>query len=183
MSFNNPSWRTEAGAQRPAEIPELSSSDFDEYNRFAEQMDLFHSRFREAWETLYSACTANCRPSGMSMRQFLSLGLDFCHNLNAHHSVEEHFIFPRLAYRMPEFRKQGHLLGQHEEIHKGLDLLQGYLKSCKGGERELRLEELKEIMDGFGKVLWAHLDDEVRMMGAENMRRYWSLQEMRRMKM
>ena len=83
-----------------------------------------------------------------------------------------------LSRKMPQFQKQEHLLEQHREIHKGLDLFQGYLKSCRGGERELRLEEMKEIMDGFGKVLWTHLDDEVRTLGAENMRRYWTLQEM-----
>lgn len=83
-----------------------------------------------------------------------------------------------LSRKMPQFQKQEHLLEQHREIHKGLDLFQEYLERCRGGERELRLEELKEIMDGFGKVLWAHLDDEVRTLGAENMRKYWTLQEM-----
>lgn len=79
---------------------------------------------------------------------------------------------------MPQFQEQEHLLEQHKEIHKGLDLFQKYLEECKGQERELRLEELKEVMDGFGKVLWTHLDDEVRTLGAENMRKYWSIREL-----
>lgn len=86
-----------------------------------------------------------------------------------------------LARKMPEFQKQEHLLKQHEEIRKGLGLFQDYLESCKDRKRELRLEELGGIMDGFGKVLWSHLDDEVRMLGAENMRKYWSVLEMRTM--
>lgn len=132
---------------------------------------------------MYSACTANHRPAGMSIRQFLSTGLDFCRHLEAHHSIEETYVFPMLSRKMPEFQKREHLLEQHKEIHKGLDLLQEYLEACRSGERELRLDELKIIMDGFGKVLWTHLDDEVRTLGAENMRKYWSLQEMNGMPM
>lgn len=119
----------------------------------------------------------------MSIRQFLSTGLEFCSHLEAHHSIEETYVFPMLSRRMPQFQKREHLLEQHKEIHKGLDVFQEYLEKCRGGERELRLEELKGIMDGFGKVLWTHLDDEVSTLGAENMRKYWSMREMNEMPM
>lgn len=84
---------------------------------------------------------------------------------------------------MPAFKKELELLSQHKQIHKGLDKLEKYLDQCGGGERELRMSELKEILDGFGTVLWQHLDDEVKQLGAENMRKYWTLEEMRRMPM
>ncbi len=84
---------------------------------------------------------------------------------------------------MPAFKKELELLTQHKQIHKGLDKLQKYIDECSYGERELRLTELKEILDGFGKVLWQHLDDEVAQLGAENMRKYWTIEEMRRMPM
>ena len=42
---------------------------------------------------------------------------------------------------------------------------------------------MKKILDSFGAVLWQHLDDEVKELGAENMRKYWTLEEMRRMPM
>jgi hypothetical protein len=38
-------------------------------------------------------------------------------------------------------------------------------------------------MEGFGKVLWQHLDEEVQTLKAENMRQYWSVEEMRRLPM
>jgi hypothetical protein len=41
---------------------------------------------------------------------------------------------------------------------------------------------MKEIMDGFGSVLWAHLDAEVEKLGVENMRRFWTLEDMERMR-
>jgi len=86
-------------------------------------------------------------------------------------------VFPELAERMPAFKPKDHLISQHELIHEGLEKLEEYLEACRGGERELRLPELKEVMDSFGEVLWKHLDDEVGMLGAESMRRYWTKEE------
>lgn len=84
---------------------------------------------------------------------------------------------------MPAFRRELELLTQHKQIHAGMDKLQTYLEQCKSGEKDLRTEEMKGIMDGFGDVLWAHLDDEVKQLGAENMRKYWTMEELRRMPM
>ncbi|KAK6584392.1 hypothetical protein PZA11_002616 [Diplocarpon coronariae] len=110
----------------------------------------------------------------------------FCSHLSTHHAIEEQHIFPVLAQKMPEF-KQGknaaELLRQHEEIHRGMDAFEEYLKRCRSGETELQLSLLKEKMDSWGTVLWAHLDQEVKTLGAENMRRYWTVEEMKRMPM
>lgn len=105
----------------------------------------------------------------------------FLSQLEVHHSIEEQSIFPILARKMPEFKREVHLLQQHKEIHKGMDRLEVYVADCRSGEKELRLDEMKKVMDSFGKVLWDHLDDEVRTLGAENMRKYWSPEEMRRL--
>jgi hypothetical protein len=84
---------------------------------------------------------------------------------------------------MPAFKKELELLTQHKQIHAGMDRLTKYLNECNTGERELRLGEMKEVLDSFGKVLWQHLDDEVKELGAENMRKYWSKEEMARLPM
>ena len=81
---------------------------------------------------------------------------------------------------MPAFKKELQLLTQHKEIHKGLDKLEEYLGQCRSGEKELRLDEMKTVMDTFGTVLWQHLDEEVHELRAENMRKYWTPEEMRR---
>ncbi|KAF2200085.1 hypothetical protein GQ43DRAFT_441896 [Delitschia confertaspora ATCC 74209] len=164
-------------------LPKLTPAEFRIYNRLAEHMDYFHNHFRQTWNTLYSACELSKRPKGMSIRQFLSLGQEFCHHLTMHHSIEEVHVFPMLAKKMPAFRKELELLTQHKQIHKGLDKLEAYLESCKSGEKELRLDELKEILDGFGEVLWQHLDDEVKELGGENMSKYWTVEEMKRLVM
>jgi hypothetical protein len=87
---------------------------------------------------------------------------------------------------MPEFkqgRNAAELLRQHKEIHRGMDVFEEYLSKCRSGETDLELSVLKQKMDSWGDVLWKHLDQEVRTLGAENMRKYWSLDEMRRMPM
>lgn len=142
-----------------------------------------HNNFRQTWNILYGACQSSKRPASLSIRQFLSMGLDFCHHLHVHHTIEEQHIFPVLAKKMPAFRKELELLTQHKQIHKGLEVFQAYLEACRSGEKELRLDEMKKILDSFGRVLWEHLDDEVKELGAENMRKYWSPEEMKRMPM
>lgn len=119
----------------------------------------------------------------MSIRQYLSMGLDFCEHLHMHHTIEEMHIFPVLAKKMPAFRKELQLLTQHKQIHAGLDQLRAYLQDCARSERELRMPELKIVMDGFGTILWTHLAEEVEQLGAANMRRYWSINEMKAMPM
>jgi len=164
-------------------LPKLSPAEFRQYNRMAEQMDYFHNHFRQTWNMLYQACESNKRPAGMSIRQFFSAIEQLTQQLTFHHTIEEQSIFPVLARKMPAFREELELLTQHKKIHEGLDKLEEYIGECRSGEKELRMGDLKMIMDSFGKVLWAHLDDEVKQLGAENMRKYWTLAEMRGMPM
>lgn len=159
----------------------LSPQDFKVYNKHAEHMNMFHNHFRHTWKMMEEACTTNRRAQGQSIRGFINAGLQFCSQIEMHHGIEESYIFPMLAKKMPEFSRQDELVAQHKVIHKGLDQLQDYLEKCKSGEKELRMSELKVIMDSFGGVLWQHLDQEVETLGAENMRKYWTKEEIQRM--
>ncbi|MCJ1261592.1 hypothetical protein MMC22_001458 [Lobaria immixta] len=162
-------------------LPKLSSREFKAYNKMAVYMDYYHEHFRTMWRTVYSAASSGRRPSHMSLKQFLSTGLQFCQQLEMHHGIEEQYVFPYLAERMPSFRHELELLTQHKEIIAGLTKFDSYLEECSVGKRELRLEELKELMDAFGEVLFAHLGDEVEQLGADNMRKYWSMEEVQKM--
>ena len=119
----------------------------------------------------------------MSIRAFLRVAEEFCHHLTLHHTIEERHIFPVLAKKMPAFKKELQLLTQHKAIHEGIEKLEEYVGQCKTGEKELRMVEMKQVLDSFGTVLWQHLDEEVEQLGAENMRKYWTVDEMRRMPM
>lgn len=176
----------EVEAAKEEALPKLSAAELRAYNSMAENMEYFHNHFRQTWNLLFSACENNKRPSNLSLKQFISTGKQFCSHLSTHHAIEEQHIFPILAAKMPEFkagRNAAELLRQHKEIHKGMDLFEEYLNRCQSGETELELRVLKEKMDSWGEVLWKHLDQEVKTLGAENMRKYWTLEEMRRMPM
>ena len=125
--------------------------------------------------------------------------LSFVEGLANHHSVEEKFIFPALAVRMPEFSPSGGLVEQHEVIHDGLVRIKSYLRGCekfldeemddeggRGGEG-LDKGKFKRFLEGengdFERVLWSHLDEEVDFLRAENMRRFWGVEEVRRLPM
>ncbi|KAL2136353.1 hypothetical protein VTI74DRAFT_4185 [Chaetomium olivicolor] len=193
---------------KPA-VPPLTPQEFRIYNRLAETMDYFHDHFRQMYTTLHSACTTGRRPSNMTLKHFIDEGLRLAHYLETHHSIEETHLYPLLARKMPEFRSSVHspsssssasgkggggekaggkkrkkteeceLLRQHQIIHEGMDDMAEYLKRCKNRECELELAVLKEKLDSWGEVLLRHLDQEVRDLGAEKMRRYWSVAEMR----
>ncbi|KAL4811058.1 hypothetical protein BDV18DRAFT_155668 [Aspergillus unguis] len=175
-------------APQPKPQPPLSPQDFRVYNQVAEKMDYFHNMLRARWNLLYDAASAGRRPAGISMRQFINEGLHFAEHLEVHHSIEEAHIFPHLARKMPEFKAgkgkgAAELLRQHREIHKGLEGFREYLEQCARGEEDLRLSVLLEKMEGWREVLWGHLDQEVRTLGAENMRLYWTKEEMGRIPM
>ena len=144
-----------SGAQEDPQLPPLTPAEFKAYNRLAVQMDYFHDHFRSMWKTLYSACTANRRPANLSLRQFIEEGLRLTKYLEGHHSIEETYLYPILARKMPQFAGHSHskrgggkksgnaLLTQHEEINKGMDVFEDYLKKCKSGETELELAVLR----------------------------------------
>ncbi|KAL1839443.1 hypothetical protein VTJ49DRAFT_1513 [Mycothermus thermophilus] len=189
--------------EEPA-LPPLTPQEFRIYNRLAEKMDYFHEHFRQMYTTLQTACATNRRPAGMSLKQFLDEGLNLVHYLETHHSIEETYLYPLLARKMPEFRatappsgssgsaggkgkgpkgkgkkEECELIRQHREIHEGMDQMAEYLRKCKSKECEFEMGVLKEKMEGWGEVLLRHLDDEVRELGAEKMRRYWTVAEMK----
>ena len=78
----------------PAEttLPKLSEHDFRIYNRMAEHMDYFHNHFRETWNVMYGACESGKRSKGMSIRQFIAMGQQFCSHLEMHHGIEERYV-------------------------------------------------------------------------------------------
>ena len=142
-----------------------------------------HNHFRYEWRTLWDACSEAPSSKPMNGRSVINLGLSFLSHLTTHHNIEETYIFPVLARRMDYFKPEGVHPQQHREIHKGIDELEEYLIECREGSRDFRREEVKACMQKWGDVLWTHLNEEVQTLGAQNMRKYWSLAEMTQMPM
>ncbi|KAL2832861.1 hypothetical protein BDW59DRAFT_157009 [Aspergillus cavernicola] len=168
-------------SQQP--LPPLRGEEFHLFNHMAGTMQALHGWFRTQWNVLYDVAKSARRPKGMSIKTYLSMCLEFCERLEAHHTIEEVRIFPYLAKRMPSFANKDQLVTQHKAIHAGLERLEHYARGCLNGETDLQWGEVKEVLDSFGTILWTHLDEEVRELGAEQTRKYWSAEEMRRMPM
>ncbi|KAI2734863.1 hypothetical protein DTO013F2_10220 [Penicillium roqueforti] len=113
-------------------------------------------------------------------QRLIEHGLAFCNELEVHHDREETFLFPKLAARMREFGSQSHLVDQHKKIHVDLAVLKQYLLDCHNEEKVLDRADIMKIMDEFSETLWAHLDDEVYALRAERIRRYWTLDELKK---
>lgn len=123
------------------------------------------------------------RPRTLTL-PLLSKGLSLVRYLETHHNIEETYLFPLLARKMPEFRTgrgggAGELVRQHRLIHAGMESFDEYLRQCRSRETELELSVMKEKMDTWGDVLLAHLDQEVQTLRADNMRRYWTTDEIK----
>ncbi|TLS31423.1 hypothetical protein PpBr36_03661 [Pyricularia pennisetigena] len=183
-----------APEQEP-KLPPLSAAEYREYNRLADMMTYFHNHFKQTWNMMYTAAGNNRRPANMTLRQFIDTGLAFVRQLTMHHNIEEELLYPQLAVRMDEFRnqdgkkggggkpnrKQSELIRQHRLIHEGMDRFEDYLTECRRGQLDFDMATLKTKMDDWNDVLWLHLDAEVETLKAENMRKYWTLPEMRRL--
>ncbi|KAK4124031.1 hypothetical protein N657DRAFT_645645 [Parathielavia appendiculata] len=76
-------------------------------------------------------------------------------------------------------KEECELIRQHRIIHDGMEEMVEYLQRCRNRECELELGVLKEKIEPWGAVLLRHLDQEVRDLGADKMRRHWTLQEMK----
>lgn len=140
------------------------------------------------------------------MPQFLREASSLSQSLINHHSLEENYIFPALAKKMPEkFGAHGLEKEQHKHIHdgecrraqvepavsptplannSGLESYEGYIHYSRSHPEKYDGKKLRAIMDKFRDVLYAHLDDEVRDLGAEALQKAgFTLDELRRVPM
>ncbi|KAK4057238.1 hypothetical protein OIO90_001733 [Microbotryomycetes sp. JL221] len=102
---------------------------------------------------------------------------DLLRHLEMHHNIEESYIFPILAKKMPEFG-DAHP-EEHKAIHEGKALS---LFGCKSPE-QFSADEMRRILTSWGPVLFYHLDAEVESLKPDNLRKYWTLEEVRRLPM
>jgi hypothetical protein len=65
----------------------------------------------------------------------------------------------------------------------GLHRYAAYLRKCTQDKAAYQPDELKRIMGSFGPVLFYHLDAEVESLRADNLRRYYTLEEVNRLPM
>ncbi|KAJ7170343.1 hypothetical protein C8R43DRAFT_875853, partial [Mycena crocata] len=119
---------------------------------------------------------------GLSRSQYLGIAGQFDSHLTMHHTYEEAHLFPILAERMPEFSTEteaGHV-DSHKGIHDGLEALTALVSKFKrdpSAYYEFPGPEIRACLDSFREVLFTHLDAEVNDLRGENMKKYFTLEE------
>ncbi|THH02714.1 hypothetical protein EW145_g6713 [Phellinidium pouzarii] len=138
------------------------------------------SRTLEQVERVYKLADGSFTNYRMSLQMFLREA-DSLKNpsssltdLEAHHSIEERFIFPVLANKMPSFAEDDQHRKSHEAIHEGLNKLGALTREF----RETPTSYSPERM--CGEVLMRHLDEEVADLSGDNMKKFWTLEEVDR---
>ncbi|KAJ6606039.1 hemerythrin/HHE cation-binding motif-containing protein [Mycena vulgaris] len=143
-------------------------------------MARFHAYFKSEFNTIYELADGSFTKRGLSLTLYLEMAKRLNSHLTMHHTIEERHIFPILAKRMPEFSTEtedGHI-DSHKGIHKGIDELAALVAKYKTQPSTYSPTEMRACLDGFREVLFVHLDEEVNDLRGENMKKYWTLEEL-----
>ncbi|EDR08837.1 uncharacterized protein LACBIDRAFT_249253, partial [Laccaria bicolor S238N-H82] len=119
---------------------------------------------------------------GLSLSSYLNTGEQMNQHLTMHHTIEEQHLFPILAQKMPQFAKDkdGAHLSSHKGIHDGLEKLSSLLAKWRKSPSTYSPSEMRNCLDGFREVLFRHLDEEVSNLRGENLKKYFTLEEVER---
>ncbi|KAK7692743.1 hypothetical protein QCA50_004376 [Cerrena zonata] len=148
------------------------------WNRMSIQMQNFHNHFKLEFNALYEMADGSFNKRGLSLGLYLRQAEQLQRQLTLHHTIEERHIFPILAKRMPSFRNDEAHIKSHHGIHEGLDKLAQLLHKWKVEPSAYSPQEMRESLDSWREVLFKHLDEEVNDLSGENMKKYWTLEEM-----
>ncbi|SCZ89666.1 BZ3500_MvSof-1268-A1-R1_Chr9g10538 [Microbotryum saponariae] len=170
--------------------PPRNSTEQREWDRMSTRMSMFHTHFRQTFARVWQMSE---KVSPDELQDFLDCAEEFVrsllflgdpagstaifisvlsvqvHHLEGHHGIEERYIFPVLAKKMPEFRVS--LLSDRGMIHAGMDRYQDYIRAARATPTAFSPEKLREIMGSMGPILFYHLDAEVETLKADNLRR------------
>lgn len=136
-------------------------------------MASFHNSFKAQFENNYALADGTFHTRGMSLPGFLHQARNVARSLDGHHRIEEAHIFPILAPKVPAFRPHTseHVVA-HRVIHAGLEKYEAYIQKALAKPSEYNAREFREVMDSFRKPLYDHLDQEVRDLSPDNLKKY-----------
>ncbi|GAA6001126.1 hypothetical protein JCM10207_007424 [Rhodosporidiobolus poonsookiae] len=150
-----------------------------EWERMAVRMESFHSYFRAAFKQLFELADGSFERHGLSVGDFMDLAEDFLRHLEWHHGFEERNMFPFLAKRMPQFAEPHQ--EEHDAIHAGLQQLEVLISKYRASPTSYSSTEFRTSLASWGPVLFYHLDAEVQSLSGDVLRRYWTLEDLRRL--
>ncbi|KAF9268946.1 hypothetical protein L218DRAFT_892602 [Marasmius fiardii PR-910] len=193
---------TRFSATRTVNVMSAAKREDRRWNRFSDHMNSLHQWFKDECQissllypsdllrlriiidnTLYELADGSFTKRGWSLSLYLDSARRLNQHLTMHHTIEERHVFPMLAIKMKEFADDSEHLKSHKGIHEGMDRLQELVKKYKKDPSTYSPEEMRACLDSFRDVLFNHLDQEVADLKGENLKKYWSLEELEEMNM
>ncbi|GJN88382.1 hypothetical protein Rhopal_001348-T1 [Rhodotorula paludigena] len=150
-----------------------------EWDRMSSRMEGFHTYFRSGFRQIFELSDGSFEKHGLTPRDFAGVIEDFLHHLEFHHGIEERHIFPVLRKRMPQFEDDHQ--EEHDTIHAGAH--SALTAKYRENPSSYSPDELRKNLASWGPVLFYHLDAEVESLKPDVLRRYWTLEEVRRLPM
>lgn len=159
----------------------------DPFGRVAEHMKLFHNGFRRDFSNIYDLADSY-KDNGMSLPRYLQYASSLYEHLEMHHKIEETYIFPILAKKMDVFKANSDHEQEHAQMHKVLQEYDTYIKDCLGlgaSAEKIKFESSKfrGIMDDLKNILFKHLDHEEHSLSGPEMKKFWTLDELKQIPM
>ncbi|GAA5835221.1 hypothetical protein JCM3766R1_006903 [Sporobolomyces carnicolor] len=161
--------------------PPKDSREKREWDRMSTRMQGFHSYFRMAFKQIFELSDGSFASRGLSVPEFMDVVDDFLQHLTFHHGIEEQHIFPILKQRMPHFQLEHQ--EEHDAIHKGMHDLEALARRFKQDPSTYSPDALRSNLKSWGPLLFWHLDAEVESLKSDVLRRYYTLEEVKRLPM
>ncbi|GAA5970018.1 hypothetical protein JCM11641_000235 [Rhodosporidiobolus odoratus] len=175
------------GDQDDVELPDYISPEPKnamerrEWDRMSSRMEGFHTHFRLAFKQLFELADGSFEKRGLTLPDFMDVAESFLRHLEGHHGIEERYIFPVLAKRMPQFADEHQ--EEHDTIHEGMYKFEVLVEKYRSEPSSYSPEEFRANLAAWGPVLFYHLNAEVATLKPDILRRYWTLEEVKRLPM
>jgi len=151
------------------------------WNRLATRMHGFHAYLMSEFDSIYNLADGKYTERGLTLQQYLRQALEFRHHLEMHHDIEERYIFPVLAQRMAAFADNQKHRNAHRLIHEGLDRLSTLIARYQNEPVIYSPVDVRDCLNSFRDVLVSHLAEEEKDLSGENMKQYYTLEEVDRL--
>ncbi|CAE6424742.1 hypothetical protein RSOLAG1IB_03958 [Rhizoctonia solani AG-1 IB] len=152
------------------------------WNRLADRMAYFHAALASKFDNIYAFSDGSFAKI-MPLSTYLRMVMEFHDHLDTHHGIEEAYVFPVLAQKMPGFANNERHKNSHKVIHAGLDKLKDQVTGWKADPTTFSPTALRSCLDEFRTPLFNHLSEEVRDLSGENLKKYYTLEEVDRLPM
>jgi hemerythrin-like domain-containing protein len=144
----------------------------------------FHNGFRAKHAALMQRLPEASQMSKSQLMSFLQIGASLAQHLEAHHGIEEAYIFPLLAKKLPQFGKEH--LQEHATMHQAVEGMGKYIEQCakklqngraKKGDDDVwpkdifDEEKMRSHLDHLRDTLFVHLEHEEASLRPESLKK------------